>query len=227
MTPHRLAIPAIALFLFAAGLGTAKASGQSNAQTLSAPASVPVSAQNREIDPNAWDTPPQDLPVIQLKGFRDGITGARKDFDKHRDPNVNDRAEYRSPHLPAEQKDAYRDGFSLGYERGASHFIAGPDQPVPQLEQPLSGLTHSGSESLAIASGVPAQYSEIQRRGFQDGMARARKDMDTHHRADVNDRDESRQQKLQPDLRLQYLAAFSQGYEHFKSLQAGSPLDRH
>jgi hypothetical protein len=37
---------------------------------------------------------------------------------------------------------------------------------------------------------------------------------------DVVDRDESRRLKLSPDSRLEYLAAFTQGYDQFMSLQA-------
>ncbi len=227
MPPHRLAILAIALFLFAAEPGTVKASGQSQSQPPSAQNSASVSAQtqNRAVDPDAWDTPPDGLQDIQLKGFREGIASARKDFDKHREPNVQDRVEYRNPHLPAEQKEPYRDGFSRGYERGASHFIAGPDQPVSLPEPQMREPALTASQSLASAD--PAQGSEVQRRGFQDGMAHARIDLDTNHRPRVNDRDESSQQKLPPDLRLQYLAAFRQGYDHFMSLQAGGPSDRH
>jgi hypothetical protein len=227
MPPHRLAILAIALFLFAAGPGTVKASGQSQSQPPSAQNSASVSAQsqNRAVDPDAWDTPPEGLQDIQLKGFRDGIASAHKDFDKHREPNVQDRVEYRNPHLPAEQKEAYRDGFSRGYERGASHFIAGPDQPVSPLEQQARQPAHRAADTLPAAD--LAQSTEIQRRGFQDGMARARKDLDTHSQSGPDKSDESRQQKLPPDLQLQYLAAFRQGYDHFMSLQAGSPLDHH
>ena len=219
MTPIRLVVPAIALFLFAAGPGTAKASGQSHAQPTSA------QAQNHDVDQNAWDTPPEGLQNIQLKGFRDGIVGARKDFDKHRELDVNDREEYRNPHISSIQADAYRDGFTRGYERGASHLIAGPDQPVIQLERPALELARSGPYVRAAAG--HGQGNEIQRRGFQDGMARARKDLDNHRRSDVNARDVSRQLKLTPELRLEYLVAFSQGYDHFRSEEAGGPLVSH
>jgi hypothetical protein len=227
MTPIRIVVPAIALFLFAAGLGTAKASGQSHAQPTSAPVSAPLSvqAQNHNVDPDAWDTPPEGLQEIQLKGFRDGIVGARKDFGKHREPDVNDREEYRNPHISSVQADAYRDGFTRGYERGASHLIAGPDQPVIQLERPVSEPARNGPYVRAEAG--HGQGDEIQRRGFQDGMARARKDLDNHHKPAVNARDESRQLKLTPELRLEYLVAFSQGYDHFTSEQAGGPLLSH
>jgi hypothetical protein len=168
------------------------------------------------------------LPEVQLLGFRDGVAGARKDFDKHRELDVNDRKEYRNPHLPPDQKDAYCDGFRLGYERAASHFISGPEQPVAMLETKIPEPARSTPPANVATSGsdrIREQSSEIQRRGFQDGMICARKDLENHRRTDAND--ESRDLKLSPDLRLQYMAAFSQGYDHFMSLLAGGPLDRH
>ena len=214
MTLNRLVFPAIALFLVAPGLSTVKASGQSQEQPLS------VYEQNYM----TWDTPPQDLQGVQLKGFRDGIVGASKDFDNSLRPNMKESEGYRNPHLPPSQREAYFDGFRLGYERGMSHFVGGPDQPVALFEGPTREPAPSGPE---IAMGTdPGPRNEIQRRGFQDGMARARKDLGNHRRPDVNDRDEARRLKLPPDSRLQYLAAFTQGYDQFMSLRAGGPLGR-
>jgi len=220
MTRFPKIVSAIALFLAFTGPGLAKASGQPQTQ------SVSTNTQDRD----AWDAPPQGLPEAQLMGFRDGVAGARKDFDKHREFNVNDRKEYQNPHLPPDQKDAYCDGFRLGYERGASHFISGPEQPVAVLETKIPEPTRSGPADVASGAGRDAaadSTSEIQRRGFQDGIARARTDLENHRWANVNDGNEFRDLKLSPGLRLQYLAAFSQGYDQFMSQQASGPLDRH
>jgi hypothetical protein len=46
---------------------------------------------------NGWDTPPREFREIQQQGYHDGIEGARKDFDNHRRPDVNNREEYRHP----------------------------------------------------------------------------------------------------------------------------------
>jgi hypothetical protein len=151
--------------------------------------------------------------------------GARKDFDNHRRPDVNDRDEYRNPHLPPEQREAYCDGFRRGYERGVSHFIGGPDQPVSPPEPQMREPARSGPD---VGSGMsPGLGSEIQRRGFEDGMAGARKDLDNHRRPDVNDRAEYRHPNIPPELRQEYLAAFRRGYDHFMSEQAGGPPDPH
>ena len=218
MTRFPQIVPAIALFLAFTAPGIAKASGQPQPQSASA------NGQDRD----AWDAPPQGLQESQLMGFRDGVAGARKDFDKHREFDVNDRKEYRNPHLAPDQKDAYCDGFRLGYERAASHFISGPEQPVALLETKVTESARNVSPDPAQTSGRdagPAQSSEIQRRGFQDGMTCARKDLETHRLTDAND--QARDLNLSPDLRVKYFAAFSQGYNHFISMQAGGPLDRH
>ena len=111
MILNRLVVPAIALFLGVAGLGTIKASGL--------PQGPPHEGYAQ--DRGGWDTPPQELQEVQRQGFHDGIEGARKDFDNHRRPSVNNRDEYRHPSVPRGQRDAYREGFRRGYDVGVSH----------------------------------------------------------------------------------------------------------
>jgi len=118
MTLNRLAVPAFALFLGVAGLGTTKASALPPGQPLSA------YAQDR----GGWDVPPQEFQEIQRQGFHDGIEGARKDADNHRRPDVNNRDEYRHPHVPRDQRDAYREGFRRGYDVGVSHLMGDHDR---------------------------------------------------------------------------------------------------
>jgi len=72
-----------------------------------------------------WDVAPQELNQFQRQGFHDGIEGARRDFDNHRAPDVENRDEYRHPHLPPEQREAYRDGFRRGYHRAMEHLTGG------------------------------------------------------------------------------------------------------
>jgi ribosome modulation factor len=169
------------------------------------------------------------LQGVQLRGFRDGIAGASKEFGNNQHSKVKDRGDYRIPHLQADQKEPYSDGFQRGYEWAMSHLVGGPDQPVTRLEQPILQPARTGTE---VAQGMrpelpPGQASGIQRRGFQDGIARARKDSGSHRRMDVADRDESRRLKLSPDSRLEYLASFTQGYDQFMSLQASAPQTGH
>ena len=46
-----------------------------------------------------WDQAPPEFRAAQQRGFHDGIEGARKDFENHRQPNVNNRDEYRESAL--------------------------------------------------------------------------------------------------------------------------------
>jgi len=76
--------------------------------------------------PGRWDMAPSEFDQIRQAGFRDGMDGARKDFENHRQPNVENRDEFRNPHLPYEQRDAYRDGFRRGYDRAMDHLYGRP-----------------------------------------------------------------------------------------------------
>jgi hypothetical protein len=70
-----------------------------------------------------WDTPPQEFREIQRQGFHDGIEGARKDYDNHRRPDVNNRDEYRHPHVAPSAQADYREGFRRGYETAMNHMM--------------------------------------------------------------------------------------------------------
>lgn len=112
MILNRMVVPAFAVFLGVGGLGTIKASA------------LPQEHHDGySQDRGGWDTPPQEWRETQRQGFHDGIEGARRDFDNHRRPDVNNRDEYRHPHVPRDQRDAYREGFRRGYETGVSHLM--------------------------------------------------------------------------------------------------------
>ncbi len=70
----------------------------------------------------AWDAPPAEFRAAQQRGFHDGVEGARKDFQNHRRPDVNNRDEYRNPKFiaPPDRRD-YRDGFRRGYAVAVRH----------------------------------------------------------------------------------------------------------
>jgi hypothetical protein len=76
-------------------------------------------------DQGGWDAPPAEFREVKRQGFHDGIEGARKDFDHHRPPNVNGRAEYRHPHVDASVRDDYREGYRRGYEVAMQHLQGG------------------------------------------------------------------------------------------------------
>src|ERR1700735_5307932 len=112
---NRLAVSVLAVALATSGYGIAQ------------PFASPAHAYGQD---RAWDTPPQEFRDIQRQGFHDGIEGARKDFDNHRRPDVNNREEYRKPHMPESAREDYREGFRRGYETGVHH-LYGADYAVP------------------------------------------------------------------------------------------------
>jgi hypothetical protein len=73
-----------------------------------------------------WTQSPGDYRSdISRKGFHDGIEGARRDFQNHRPPNVNNRDEYRHPDVPHEARHEYRESFRRGYQVGVQHIMNG------------------------------------------------------------------------------------------------------
>ena len=117
MTVKHLVLAALALSL-APALKTTKAYSATPGPA------TPAFAQDRDHD-GGWDAPPSEFRDIQRQGFHDGIEGARKDFDHHRAPNVNDRSEYRHPHAPPSARDDYREGFRRGYDAAMRHLTGG------------------------------------------------------------------------------------------------------
>jgi ribosome modulation factor len=113
MKINRIGLPILALALGTSGLAMAAhtPTGSSSAQY----------GQGQ----GGWDAPPQEFRDIQRQGYHDGIEGARKDYDNHRRPDVNNRDEYRHPHVPASARDDYREGFRRGYQAGMSHLSVG------------------------------------------------------------------------------------------------------
>jgi hypothetical protein len=76
-----------------------------------------------------WDTIPTEFSAVQQRGFRDGIEGARRDYENHRRPDVNNRDEYRHPDdVPYGMREAYREGFRRGYARAMAHLMGRPWQ---------------------------------------------------------------------------------------------------
>lgn len=57
------------------------------------------------------------------QGFRDGASGAIRDYDNHRRPDPNNRDEYRHPQMPPPMAEAYRDGFRQGYSQIANELM--------------------------------------------------------------------------------------------------------
>ena len=70
-----------------------------------------------------WDEPPAEFREAQRQGFHDGIEGARKDYGNHRAPNVDNREEYRHPHIESSLRQDYREGFRRGYDKAMHHLM--------------------------------------------------------------------------------------------------------
>lgn len=70
-----------------------------------------------------WEAPPSEYQEIQRRGFHDGIEGARKDYENHRRPDVNNRDEYRHPNVFRRDRRIYREAFRRGYNVGVQHLM--------------------------------------------------------------------------------------------------------
>jgi len=158
---------------------------------------------------NGWDRPPDAWNDVQRRGFHDGIEGARKDFDNHRRPDVDNRDEYRRPNVPPPMWAAYREGFRRGYDAAMSHLVGTPDWRMRAPERPWDA--------------APDQFDEIHRQGFRDGIEGARKDFDNHRRPDVENREEYRHPHLPPEERDAYRDGFRRGYQVGMDHLMGAP----
>src|SRR5271168_4845164 len=58
---------------------------------------------------NSWNAP-SEFNEAQRHGYQDGEEGARKDFENHRRPDVNNRDEYRHPKVSKVLRNDYREG---------------------------------------------------------------------------------------------------------------------
>ena len=211
---NRFAVPALALILGTTGLATARA----YPAPYGSPA--PAYAQQR----GDWDAPPRELSDVQRRGFQDGMAGARKDFENHRRPDVDNRDEFRQPHLPPALWEEYRAGFRRGYQVAMSHLVGGPPPQVMEPEHPMrEHEEHMGDRDRGGWEPVQARFNEIQRRGFQDGMEGARKDLENRRRPDPNNRDEYRDPPVQRELQDDYREGFRNGYERAVVQLTGEP----
>ncbi len=107
-----LAMPALLI-------GMVASTGFAAAQNYGPP--PPAYGQGYDRGQGGWDNVPPEFREIQRRGFHDGIEGARRDFDNHRQPNVNNRDEFRRPPVPRSDWHDYRMGFRRGYDAGVRH----------------------------------------------------------------------------------------------------------
>lgn len=76
---------------------------------------------------SAWNAP-SEFNDAQRRGYQDGIEGARKDYENHRQANVNNRDEYRHPNVAKGLRHDYREGFQRGYDEGVRHMMGDHDR---------------------------------------------------------------------------------------------------
>lgn len=195
MILNRIAVPVIALMLSAV-----------------APAMAAPPAQGYGQQPG-WDAPPREFNEIQQRGFHDGIEGARKDYGNNRNPDVNNRDEYRHPDLPPELREPYRQAFRRGYQVAASHlWNAAPPPPPPVQPPPQPNWDNWAMRGLS---------SDAQRRGYHEGAQEAEQDFQFHRPADPDDHEEYRNPHAPPQVVDEYREGFMRGYTSTMSRLSG------
>jgi hypothetical protein len=134
----------------------------------------------------------------ERQGYREGAEAARRDFQMQRRPDPDDRDEFRNPRVPPELVGEYREGFMRGYEVTRSQLVGEPswqERGDPDRWQ------------------APDRYSEVERRGFHDGIVGAQRDFDNHRRPNVLNRDEYRDPHMPAEAAGEYREGFRHGYE--------------
>lgn len=69
---------------------------------------------------------------FQQRGYMDGVQGAQRDAQNHRVWDVNNRDEYRRPHVPGYMRGDYREGFRRGYYDTVRRFEHGRGPYFPR-----------------------------------------------------------------------------------------------
>ena len=158
-----------------------------------------------------WDVPPQEYNEVQRRGFHDGVEGAQKDRANGRNPDVNNREEYRDaddlPHdIPHRMRGAYRQAFRQGYIEAATHLWPGYNPPPQQGYYPQQ-------QQQNWEWGMRGLENDAARRGFHEGTERARDDYQARRRLDPDDNPEYRNPPVPPPLMDEFRSGFMRGYE--------------
>jgi hypothetical protein len=164
---------------------------------------APVPAEPAAYGQEPWAIPPREFNEIQRRAFLDGIEGARRDYGNHRNPDVNNREEFRNPNVPPDVREIYRAAFRRGYETGASRWWGTPPPPPPVAPQPPA----------APEWGMRGLQSEAEHQGYREGMEAARRDFQSQRRPDPDDHEEFRTPHVPPGLTDEYREGFMRGYE--------------
>ena len=164
------------------------------------PPAAPAAAQYRDGGANAG-------PYFQARqrGFEEGMDGAIRDFGNHRRPDPNNRDEFRHPPVPGQLRDAYRDGFTRGYQQGMSELMSGGTRNDYRQRGPRG---------------------EARMRGFQEGMTGAMHDFENHRQPNPENRDEYRHPHVSYQLQEAYRNGFQRGYNVAMRGLMGLPTGR-
>lgn len=164
-----------------------------------------------------WEIPPREFNEIQRRGFHDGVEGARRDFGNHRNPNVENREEYRHVDLPGEAREVYREAFRRGYQEAAQHLWGAAPVAVPAGPPPGQDWDRWGMRGLE---------NDAERRGYRDGLQEARHDVQYNRNTDPDDQPQFRNPPVPPPLADEYREGFMRGYEVAVSqLTGGRPWE--
>ncbi len=83
--------------------------------------SAAAAGQNSILDNLPWMQPPAEFKEMQKQGFHAGVQAAVKDYDKHRDPDLERHKEYVHPKVDKSYVPDYRDGYRQGYNDAYKH----------------------------------------------------------------------------------------------------------
>ena len=166
-----------------------------------------------------WEIPPGDFNEIQRRGFHDGIEGARRDFGNHRNPDVDNREEYRHPDVPGDVREAYRAAFRRGYQEAAAHLWSGRPGPPPVAAGPPPDQDWD-------RWGMRGLQSDAEQRGYRDGLNEARQDVQYRRNTDPDDQPQFRNPPVPPPAAGDYREGFLRGYEvGVSQLTGGRPWE--
>ena len=93
-----------------------------SAALIIAPARLHAAAQEG-ITALPWLQPPPEFKEMQRQGFHAGVQAAVKDYDKHRDPDLERHKEYVRPKVDHSYVPDYRDGYKRGYNDAYKHLV--------------------------------------------------------------------------------------------------------
>lgn len=118
----------------------------------------------------------------ERRGYREGMEEARRDVQFNRNQDPDDQPQFRNPPVPPPLADEYREGFMRGYEVARSQLTGG------------SPWENRGADMEHWAP--PDRFTDMQRRGFHDGVEGARRDFGNHRRPNVANREEYREPRV-------------------------------